>query len=279
MTTLGVRSDHAAIKVKFRLTAIKFNNEQDNIEIIYWKRIQTDHDAKDEFNERLSNYDRLSREPHSAASYTEFNANIILASQETATRKKTDNRGWFHHSENILLPIISYLDHLLHKLRATDSPAEATFLKAHLDTAQNEVTDNISLAKAAWSALQVEQIHTMRFNSKTAWESVQVLAGGMTSHNKAPTVMRLMLPTGILASTDAENASVMGPNFEKVYTNHRHVAWDALIAISQREEMIELDSEITWEELQQAIAKLKNGKAPGLNDVPPDAFKSLTKKT
>ena len=41
--------------------------------------------------------------------------------------------------------------------------------------------------------------------------------------------------------------------------------------------MKELDSEITWEELQQAIAKLKNGKAPGLNDVPPDAFKSLTK--
>ena len=41
--------------------------------------------------------------------------------------------------------------------------------------------------------------------------------------------------------------------------------------------MIKLDSEITWEELQQAIAKLKNGKAPGLNDVPPDAFKSLTK--
>ena len=42
--------------------------------------------------------------------------------------------------------------------------------------------------------------------------------------------------------------------------------------------MIELDSEITWEELQQAIAKLKNGKSPGLNDVPPGAFKSLTKK-
>ena len=47
VTTLGVRRDHAAIKVKLRLTAIKFNNEQDNIEIIDWKRIQTDHDAKE----------------------------------------------------------------------------------------------------------------------------------------------------------------------------------------------------------------------------------------
>ena len=192
-------------------------------------------------------------------------------------RKKTDNQGWFHHSENILLLIISYQEHLLHQLWTTDSLAEAAFLKAHLDTAQNEVTDNISLANAAWSVLQAEQIHTMRFNPKTAWESVKVLAGGMTSHHKEPTVMRLMLPTGTLASTDAENASVMGLHFEKVYTNHQQVAWDARIAIPQRSEMIELDSEITWEELQQAIAKLKNGKAPGLNDVPPDAFKSLTK--
>ena len=70
----------------------------------------------------------------------------------------------------------------------------------------------------------------------------------------------------------------MGPHFEKFYTNHQHVAWDARIDILQRSEMIELDSDITWEELQQATAKLKNGKAPGLNDVPPDAFNSLTKK-
>ena len=101
---------------------MKFNNEQENIEIIYWKIIQTDHDAKEEFNDRLFNYDKLSRESHSAASYTKFNANILLAAQETATRKKTENQGWFHHSEKILLPNISYRDHLLHQLRTTDSP-------------------------------------------------------------------------------------------------------------------------------------------------------------
>ena len=99
----------------------------------------------------------------------------------------------------------------------------------------------------------------------------------MTSLHKTPTVMRLMLPTGLLASADAENSSVMGPHFKKVYTNHQQVVWDNLDAIPQRSEMIELDSEITWEELQQAISKLRNGKAPGLNDVPPDALNSLTK--
>ena len=120
-------------------------------------------------------------------------------------------------------------------------------MKAHLDTAQNEVTDNISLTKAAWSALQAEQIHTMRFNPKTVWESVKVLAGGMTSHQKTPTAMRLMRPTGLLESIDAENSSVMGPHFKKVYTNHQQVVGDTVDAIPQRSEMIELDSEITWE--------------------------------
>ena len=82
----------------------------------------------------------------------------------------------------------------------------------------------------------------MRFNPKTVRESVKLLTGEMTSHHKAPTEMRLMLPTGKLASTDAENASVMGPHFEKVYMNHGHVAWAAIIAILQLSEMIELDA-------------------------------------
>ena len=83
VTTLGVCSDHAAIRVKFRLTAIKFNNLQDDIEIIDWKKIQTEKKAKDEFNDRLFN------ELFTDAPYTEFNSSIILASQQTTTRRTT----------------------------------------------------------------------------------------------------------------------------------------------------------------------------------------------
>ena len=87
----------------------------------------------------------------------------------------------------------------------------------------------------------------MRFNPKTVWESVKVLAGGMASHHKAPAVMRIKLRNGKLASTDSENASIMGPHFEKVYTNHRPIDWSDLNAILQRAEMTELDAEIPWE--------------------------------
>ena len=37
----------------------------------------------------------------------------------------------------------------------------------------------------------------------------------------------------------------------------------------------ELDVPIKWAELKQAIRKSANGKSPGLNGFPPDAFKAL----
>ena len=42
--------------------------------------------------------------------------------------------------------------------------------------------------------------------------------------------------------------------------------------------MYELNDPITWAELNTVIAKLANDKAPGLNKVPPNAFKSLSNK-
>ena len=85
----------------------------------------------------------------------------------------------------------------------------------------------------------------MQHTPKTEWESVKVLADGMSSHPKAPTVMRFKLPNANLAATDAENASILGPHFEKVYTNHRKIDWAVLDDILQRLTMLELDAKIS----------------------------------
>ena len=115
----------------------------------------------------------------------------------------------------------------------------------------------------------------MRITPKDVWASVKILTGGMTSHHEKPTVMRLKLTNGELATTDAEKATVMGPHLENFYRNHRPVDWSLLHEIPQRHFVLELDTLISWKELKQAITKLSNGKSPGLNDVPPDAFKAL----
>ena len=86
----------------------------------------------------------------------------------------------------------------------------------------------------------------------------------------------MRLPTGKLTTTEKENAEVLGPNFKKIFNKHRLIEWNVINDIKQRQTMYELNEPITWEELKTAIAKLANDKAPGLNKVPKNAFKSLS---
>ena len=45
--------------------------------------------------------------------------------------------------------------------------------------------------------------------------------------------------------------------------------------IKQREVMDELDHPISWDEIKKSITKIATDEAPGLNAVPPNAFKAL----
>ena len=115
----------------------------------------------------------------------------------------------------------------------------------------------------------------MRFKPKEAWESVRVLSGGDKRHHASPTVMRMRLPNGELATTDVENASLFGPHFHRVFNNHRLIDWPVLDKIKQREVIDKLNHPISWNEIKKSTTKLSNDKAPGLNGVPPNEFKAL----
>ena len=69
---------------------------------------------------------------------------------------------------------------------------------------------------------------------------------------------------------------MLGPHFEKVFNKHRPIEWNMIDEIKQRQTIYELKDIITWAELKTAIEKLANDKAPGLNKVTPNAFKSLS---
>ena len=58
--------------------------------------------------------------------------------------------------------------------------------------------------------------------------------------------MRMRLPNGGLATTDAENAFVFGPHFHRVFNNHRLIGWPVLEKIKKIEAMEELDQPISW---------------------------------
>ena len=65
-------------------------------------------------------------------------------------------------------------------------------------------------------------------------------------------------------------------HFTKVLNNHKQTDDSVLDDITLREVMHELDNLPTWAEFIIAVTELTNDKAPGLKNVPPNAFKAMS---
>ena len=78
-----------------------------------------------------------------------------------------------------------------------------------------------------------------------------------------------------LASNAKENMSIFSTHFHKVLNNHRPVDDSVLELIPQKPCLTDIDAPITFREVKCAITKLKKGKAPGLNGIPPEALKAM----
>ena len=224
----GMRSDHTAILTSFKTTAIKFKVTEKLVEQIDWKLIGYNKLTNELFNNSSSKY--IAGE----TTYSKYTKHILEAGTNTVKISNHKNKGWFHFSRDSLLPLIEERDTLIYDYQNLGiGKGDSSEAKLQLSVSQLAVDDAIALAKAAWSAHQPGKIHFMRFKPKEAWQNVRVLSGGGTSHHTLPTVMRIRLPNAELATTDAENASVFGPHFFRVFNNHKPIGWPMLENIKQ----------------------------------------------
>jgi len=83
------------------------------------------------------------------------------------------------------------------------------------------------------------------------------------------------LASGELASNAKENISVFGLHFNNVLNNHRPVDYSILDLLEQKTCMTSIDNPITFSKVKKAINKLKKGKSPGLDGIPPEALKAM----
>ena len=102
----------------------------------------------------------------------------------------------------------------------------------------------------------------MCLNTEEAWKSDKILYGGETSRYKNLTIMRMRLPDGSNATTDAENSTVLAPHFAKVFCANRPIDWSELEEAIQIDVMQEIDQPVSWDKLKAAVTKLTNNKAP-----------------
>jgi hypothetical protein len=115
----------------------------------------------------------------------------------------------------------------------------------------------------------------MRMNPHLAWENIRLLMSRETAHQKTNINIAKKPKNNDLASNAKENMSVFSKHFHKVLNNPRPVDNSVLDLIKQKPCLTAIDAPITFKEVKRAINKLKKGKAPGLNGIPPEAFKVM----
>ena len=88
----------------------------------------------------------------------------------------------------------------------------------------------------------------------------------------------MRLPSGNLTENDEENVSVFANHLKKVLNNHKTTDTTVINKINLREVMEELEDPPLWIEYIFDIQELTNDKSPGLNDISPNAFKSMSEE-
>jgi hypothetical protein len=87
--------------------------------------------------------------------------------------------------------------------------------------------------------------------------------------------MAMKKTDGTLVTNAKENMSVFGMHFHDMLNNHRPVDTTVLDLIQQKPRLDAIHVPITFREVKKSINKLKKGKIPGLNGIPPEALKAM----
>ena len=162
------------------------------------------------------------------------------------------------------------LHHRLHN-RSGLSPDEITHIKAQLTVINKHNHDLVELSKARWYKGICEKINEMSMNPCLAWENIRILTGSETAHHKTNLNMSMSLASGEFPSNAEENMSVFGLHLTNVLNP---VEYSVLDLLEQKPCITSIDNPIKFSE-RKAINELKNGKSPGLNGIPPEAFTAM----
>ncbi len=223
-----------------------------------WRKIVEDKATNTRYNDIL-----LADTNKDYMLYKDFHDKIKKAGKDTALLVKSKGDDWFIFNRDYIAPPINECNQLIHALcsSATLPTSIANVMRDALTRLDKNIKDKVLIAKARWAAHLCSKIHDMAMNPKLAWEHIHLLRGGSTVYPKKSVPMAMKMPNGNIATNGKENISVFGPHFERVFNNHRPVDLTILDVIAQCPVLPELDLPISFNKVDAAINKLKNGKS------------------
>ena len=240
-------------------------------EVEDWDTIQQDSNANARFNDDL--FEKIKH----SNNYTHCMEQIIPTARAAASKTKKPKDVWFRFGGPELPSLIEHRDNLLSKIRDTNEKVTNN-ANTVLKESNKRVKDAVEQAKAKYASFLANKTIEMDINPKNTWIAIREIVGGLCGHHAKPKRMAMKMENGKKSANDKEHMSVFQPHFAKLYNKQRSPYANAADFIKQREKLAHLDANISWEEFITAVNDLKNDKAPGLNGVPPNAFKAMDEK-
>ena len=260
----GISSDHRIVTLKIILS-LRANKMRTNIKTKYdWKHLVQNKDLQNQFSVALRNrYNVLQLENENKSADSAYQ-NFVKAHDETAQilipkkEKRKQKAPW----EN---DIIHEKRRELSKLaRIKNTSATRHNVKMHRK-AQMELESAYITEQQKYIQSQIDQIKNASENkqSSLAWKTVNEITG-----RKRATKAK------IKASSQEERLSKWKNHFKSLLGSQPIVSDEPIIANPEQQELEIKTGPFNEVELKLVLKKLKNKKAAGLDNIPPEVWKT-----
>ena len=150
--------------------------------------------------------------------------------------------------------------------------------KRKLNKLRKRIQRITSKAKTDWIQEKVDVINLNdKMNPKEIWDVVKLLKGGFNKQvNRDCYSLKFRKEDGSFCLNDKENKEVAHKHFgEKVFDKETVYDVETIENLHQYPIESNMEREPSMDEMSTAISKLSNGKSPGENGIPAEAFKAL----
>jgi Reverse transcriptase (RNA-dependent DNA polymerase) len=205
-----------------------------------------------------------------------LNEAIMLAAEEICPLNTKKKQDWFTNGKTLLSPIIN--DRNRYFKEWFNNPNETS--KLLLSSTRKKLRHQVTEAKNAWVNQLVNDLNNSEKNNnpKDTWTAIKQINKNLVEHHSKPIDLNFEKPDGTPATTDTENIELITKHFYEVFNNNNtnvnvpEVLSKLGPALSTFKEMEEVP---TIKEIEEALKRMKNFKAPGPLGIPAEALKAL----
>ena len=228
----------------------------------------SDPDQRSTYREKLD--ESLSEQPHSPGNSAEEGWNTlkectISTAEAVVGRGKKKQPDWFSDGADTLLPLLSAKEHAHNRVLQVNSITNRKEFRKH----QRAVKRAVDEAKERWILRVEREAESARKDGKQRWMNIRQLQMAYAGRRPIrPTA--LLKENGEMTCCTDEVKLRWFNNFSNVLNIPSQFKEEVISEIPARPTELSLDDPPSYDELMQALGKLKRGKAGGKTWILPE---------